>query len=223
MKNALHRSLTPLALVAALTLSACGGDEASFEDTPTQQSTAQEESDAAEDAAEDADTDAAEDPAEQADADSTEDDVTAQSAAAAGIDLTDLGEPIGTATIPAVISDDPDATMDFSLYELRRDGETVIATYSVLVHSDTTDARWIYEYLGAQSWFPFLVDPVNLNRHDVLGSAGQWVMTDSQGARFRPGQTLYAMAVFAAPPEDVTTMTAQIVEGAPALTEVPIQ
>lgn len=210
MKHALHRPLVPLALVAALTLSACAGEEASFEDAGTQQSIAAQAGDAGADDA-------------SGTADSPEDDVTAQSAAAAGIDLNDLGEPIGTATIPAIVSGDNDATMDITLHQLRRDGDTVVATYSFLVHADSEDPEWIYDYLGAESWRPFLIDTVNLNRHDVLGENGQWVMTGSQGAKFRPGQTYYAMAVFAAPPADVTTMTAQLVDGAPAVTEAPIQ
>lgn len=211
MKNTLHHSLAPLALVAALTLSACSGEEASFEDTATQPTTGSEDVVAEEAITEDGEA-------------TTEDDVTAQSAAAAGVDLTDLGEPVGTATIPAIVDADPDATMDITLHELRRAGDTVVGTYSFLVDSEDETPQRLYDYLGLQQWSPFLVDTVNLNRHDVLGPFTESrVMTQSTGSKFRPGQTFYAMAVFAAPPAEVTTMTAQLVDGAPAVTEVPIR
>lgn len=221
MKHALHRPLAPvtMALALALTLSACSQDEpAAFEDTATQavaDDTGGEES---------ADTDGEEE-SDASDAAPETDEVTEQSAAAAGIDLTDVGDPIATTTIPAVVSDDPDATMDVSLYSLERDGQTVIGTYSFHVSSDseTQEAEWIYAYLGDTSWTPHLIDTQNLARHDVLLQAGVRAMTAYQGAKFRPGQTFFAYAAFAAPPADVTTMTASLVDGGAPVREVPIQ
>lgn len=48
-------------------------------------------------------------------------------------------------------------------------------------------------------------------------------MTDYQGAKFRPGQTFYAYASFAAPPTDVTSITVSLTDGAPAAAQVPIR
>lgn len=226
MKNALHRPLLPLALAAALTLSACSdGESATFEQSATQaDDTAPETEAAGSDTAGSADTADAAGATSGAGGDA-EDDVTEQSAAAAGVDPAQLGEPIATVTVPAVVEDDPEASMDVHLYSLRRDGETVVALFSFTVSSEdgSDDARWIYHYLGDTSWRPFLVDTTNLTRHDVLGSSGTRAMTDYQGVKFRPGQTLYAFAAFAAPPEGVDTVTVNIDAGAPAVAEVPIQ
>lgn len=231
MKHALHRPLTPvtMALALALTLSACSQDEpAAFEDTATQ-AAADDDSAGAEEPA-DADTTEESDTAADAGSDGGDDaaetdEMTEQSAAAAGIDLAELGEPIATTTIPAVVSDDPDATLDVSLYSLVRDGQTVIGTYSFHVSSDSEaqEPEWIYDYLGSTSWTPHLIDTENLARHDVLLQDGVRAMTAYQGAKFRPGQTFFAYAAFAAPPAEVTTMTASLVDGGAPVREVPIQ
>lgn len=241
------RAVLPLAFAATLALSACGdGDAAEFE--PTQEAAADN---AAEDAAEDSgtgeDADAGAEPADAAPASEapqaaeaaqgadtaevTGDDapgdegISAESAAEAGIDPSQLGEPIGVATMPAVVEGDPEATMDVALYSLERDGNTVQATFSFHVNSEdgADDPRWIYHYLGSQGWRPFLIDTVNLTRHDVMGAGQTRAMTDYSGAQFRPGTTFYAYASFAAPPEDVTTMTVHVVDGAPAITDVEIR
>ncbi|GAA1706240.1 hypothetical protein [Brachybacterium phenoliresistens] len=151
----------------------------------------------------------------------SEDAVVDEDAAAAGVDLTALGEPVASAEVPAIVEGDPAATMTVSLHGLRREGGTLVATYSFTVHSETSEAEgWIYDYLGSQGWHPYAIDTVNLNKHEVLG--GGAAQTDYQGAKFRPGQTLYAYASFAAPPEDVTTMDVLLVEGAPLASGVPI-
>lgn len=157
------------------------------------------------------------------DSEGDEEAVVDEGAAAAGVDLTDLGEPVATAEIQAVVEGDDEATMTVSLYGLERQGETVVATYSFLVHSDSTEDRWIYHYLGNQAWEPYLIDSVNLNRHGVLGDYPELAMTDDQGAKFRPGQAFYAYASFAAPAEDVEIMDVMMVGGAPLVTEVPIR
>lgn len=231
MKHALRRPLVPLATTLALalsmslSLSACSQDEpAAFEETATQPSAAAEP--AAEDDVND-EAEATEDAGTTPAPATTDapDDVTAQSAAAAGVDLNSLGEPIATVSVPAQVEGDPDATMDVSLYSLTRDGETVIGAYSFHVRSDTgsDDARWVYDYLGGQAWHPHLVDTQNLTRHDVLRQGATFAMTDYQGVKFRPGQTLFAYAAFAAPPADVTTMTVSLLDGAQPVSEVPVR
>lgn len=214
MTHALHRPLAPLALSVALALSlaACSQDApAQFEDTATQQMSSPS-------------TEAAGATPTGSDAEDT-DDVTAQSAVAAGVDLASVGDPIATVSVPAQVEGDPEATMDISLYSLTRDGETVIGIYSFTVRSETgaDDAEWIYDYLGKQGWVPHLIDTQNLTRHDVLRQGATLAMTDYQGVQFRPGQTLFAYAAFAAPPADVTTMTVSLVDGAAAVPEVPVR
>lgn len=142
----------------------------------------------------------------------------------APMDLSELPAAIATAEVPATVDGDPDATLTVALHELRRDGERLVAQFSFRVESTKPDeAAWIYDYLGAQSWNPYLIDPVNLNKHTVPRNSTVEAQTNSQGAKFRPGQTLHAYAMFVVPPEDVTAMDVMLVEGAPLAVGVEIR
>ena len=151
--------------------------------------------------------------------------VESESANRAGIDLTALPPPIASGRLPARVSDDPDATMELTLYSLRRTGKVLTATFSFRVQSSGAGGTGtpILGYLGT-AWRPFLVDTANLKRHDVLTSGDDSAMTGSglAGQRFLPGQTLYAYAMFAAPPAGVTTMDVQLATGLPTAVGVPI-
>lgn len=156
------------------------------------------------------------------------DPVVDEDAQAAGVDLTDVGEPIASAEVPAAVEGDPEATMTVSLHGLTRQDETLVAVYSFRVEASeaaSTDPRWIYHYAADQGWNPYAVDTTNLNRHGVLSDSTGTIrsQTEYQGPKFRPGQTLYAYAMFAAPPEDVTTMDVLLIDGAPLATEVEIR
>lgn len=152
--------------------------------------------------------------------------VESESARAAGIDLTTLPAPIASGRLPARVSDDPDATIEIALYSLRRTGKVVTATFSFRVHSagDRAGEALLFGYLGGEIWTPYLVDTVNLRRHGVLTADDVAAQTSSnlRGQRFRPGQTLYAYAMFAAPPTDVTTVDVQLASGLPTAVGVPI-
>ena len=135
-----------------------------------------------------------------------------------------LPEAVATASVPATVEGDPDAALTVSLHELRRDGKRLIALVSFVVESAEEDeAYWLYDYLGDEIWSPYLIDPVNLTKHTVLRNGAEQAQTDSQGAEFRPGQTLHGYAMFAAPPEDVTAMDVMLVEGATPATGVEIR
>jgi len=203
MTSSLTRPLAPALLVAALALSACSGEEeAAFVES------------------------ASASPSQAPDASAETDAVTQESAAAAGVDLSDISNPIAAATAPAQVRGDPEATMDVRLLSLTRDGQTLIGIFSFTVNSELVDEETasLFGYLGNAFWTPYLVDATNLTRHDVLsGEGGVQTVTDSAGVRFSPGQTLFGYAAFAAPPEDITSVTVSLVDSAPAAVNVPIQ
>ena len=205
-----------LALSTVLTLSACSGDEpATFEPATQGSGTVQDTAD-----------DAADATAPGEGADDSQASVSQESAAAAGIDLNELGAPIATATVPAVVQGDADATIEVSLYSLKREGDVLFGTFSFTVTADgVQEPDWLYSYLGEHAWKPYLIDTTNLTRHDVLSDdiGVTRAQTDVQGNEFLPGQTLYAYAGFAVPPEDVSTVTVQLIDGAPAVTGIEIQ
>lgn len=103
------------------------------------------------------------------------------------MDLSELPAAIATAEVPATVDGDPDATLTVALHELRRDGERLVAQFSFRVESTKPDeAAWIYDYLGAQSWNPYLIDPVNLNKHTVPRNSTVEAQTNSQGRSSGP-------------------------------------
>lgn len=223
------RSAAPLALVAALTLTGCSqGEDATFDqDAQGQEQEQQAQGEQTQDQPAGGSTAGAGTDTTESEDTTDSGDVTADSAAAAGVDPAELGEPIATVTRPAEVEGDPDATMEVSLYSLERDGQALIGIFSFTVSSDATNAepKWLYRYLRDTSWNPHLIDTVNLTRHDVLSAGGaKLASTDSQGSTyFRPGQTLYAYAAFAPPPADVTTMTVQLVDGTVPVQGVPVR
>ena len=139
----------------------------------------------------------------------------------AGLDPNDLPDPIASHEVPAVVQGDPDATMTIDFFGLQRNGETVVGQFAFTVHADSDEPRWIYHYLGDSGWNPYVLDTQNLRKHSVIGETNSKAQTAYQGAKFAPGQTFYAFAVFAAP-EDADTVSVSIVEGAPLVTDVPV-
>lgn len=139
----------------------------------------------------------------------------------AGLDPNNLPDPIASEEVPATVEGDPDATMTVDFYGLERNGETLVGQFAFTVNADSDEPRWIYHYLGDSSWNPYLLDTQNLRKHSVIGDTNSRAQTAYQGAKFAPGQTFYAFAVFAAP-EDADSVSVSAVEGAPLVTDVQV-
>lgn len=194
MRSIRRTALSAAAAVLAVTLAACssGGDtDAEKTDGADSQETVQESggSDGA---------DSKGDPG---------------SAEAAGLDMNDLPDPIASQDVPATVEGDDDATMTVELFALKRQGETVIGQFGFTVNGNSTEEDDLYGYLGDASWSPFLVDSQNLRKHKVLEKFPQRAQTAYQSTNFKPGQTYYAFAVFAAPPPDVKEVEVSVVDG----------
>jgi len=152
-----------------------------------------------------------------------------QSAKDAGIDPSRLGDPVATARIPATAKDQQQlsapSTMTVDFFGLDRRGQTLVATFAFTPHSDSKEQFPLYGWLGHTAWAPYLIDSINLNKHLVLRDGDDEVKTGTGPASKGIGaeQTLYAYAVFSAPPEGVKTMDVAYVDGAPLATDVPIR
>jgi len=153
--------------------------------------------------------------------------VDEESAKEAGVDLTDLGAPLGTAKVPAAVEDDPEATMTVAFYGLKREGDVLVGTYSFTLESSASKilsekGSPLFRLLGETDWDPFLIDPVNLNKHSVLHGVHAGSAKTGRSVNLKAGMTYYAYAMFAAPPADVKEMSVALVDGAPVLTGVPV-
>lgn len=116
--------------------------------------------------------------------------------------------PIFTTEAPAIVKGDPNATVTASLHGLKREGETVTALYSFKLNTTVKEEQDFYYLNGSHRWTPFVIDTKNLRKHTPLATENnqQRAMTELIDVEIMPGQTAYAFATFAAPPEDVKTM-----------------
>lgn len=142
----------------------------------------------------------------------------------AGIDPANPPKPITSTSQPAVVKGDPKATLKIDLLGVKRQEKTVMVTVAFTVNatSNVAEERWLYHYLGNESWRPTLIDTKSLNLHKVVRAGVSHVQTDSQGPKFLPGQTMYAFALFAAPPNDVSSVDVVLNEGLLPIPAVPI-
>lgn len=145
------------------------------------------------------------------------------SAKAAGLDPANLPDPVHSGQLPASVDGDPDATMTVDFYGLTRDGQTVIAQFGLTVNSDADVSQDLWNYLGRTAWSPHLIDTQNLTKHTVLSNFPDTAQTGYQSVKFKPGQTFYTFAVFAAPPNDVQSVSVSPIDGAPLIRDVVIQ
>lgn len=204
-----RRSLRAAALTvaAALAVSACSGGEPAPPDGPT---TAVEQGATPEGTPAADETSAASDPEES------------KSAAEAGIDPATIGDPYATFEIGAGGLNDPDATLQIGVYPLQRDGKVVTLVARVTLDAPPEESAGLRVLFGGDAVRPVLVDTTNLRSHSVANAGSKQLTTDTLITRMSGGQTRYWHAVYAAPPEDITTMTV-LFDGVPAITEVPIQ
>jgi hypothetical protein len=148
----------------------------------------------------------------------------AGSAKAAGLDPSDLPDPVSSEKIPANVEGDPDATLTVRLLGLYRQGKTVTGQFSFTLNAkDGAETDDLYNYLGQQDWTPYFVDTTNLQKHAVLSDSTSDARTEIVGPDVSAGQTFYAYAVFAAPPEDVKKVDVAVVDGMSAVQGVTIQ
>lgn len=112
--------------------------------------------------------------------------------------------------------------MRVDLLSLQRRGELVVATFAFTPSSVDDTPAALYHWLGNTLWSPFLVDTVNLRRHDVIEGQQRRYQSAYLGGKFASGQTWYAFAAFAAPPPEVTEMDVAVIDGAPVVAGVPL-
>ena len=211
-----------LALAAALTLGACSGDASGEGDaSPTTQAAAETADNGGDADGPDADGTGA----DGADADAERDEEEAASAAEAGVEPRELGDPVATVETAGNMSDDADATLTYDVYPLQRDGDILTFAARVTLNSTSTQSANLASIMGVGSNFSIgvsLIDTENLRRHAVVRAGSDTLSSTPLTIRMSAGQSRYISGVFAAPPDDVTTMTV-VLDGIPAIANVPIR
>lgn len=239
MRSAATRSLTALALVGALGLGACSPDATFTSGEEERTTAAAAEPDETTDTGEE-DSEGTEPPetssttgeessdagdAQSPDA-SEEGGPTADTSHAPGLTAEEIGEPLVTRARPLK---QEGTELLVSLHSLERQGKTVTATYGFQLKSDAehgAEAESLYNLAG--TWYPYLVDTKNLRKHRVLRADGkdgdhQEAMPSVNDIDVSTDGITYVSAVFAAPPEDVETMTVHLIGGVADATEVELR
>ena len=123
--------------------------------------------------------------------------------------------PIFTTDRPVEVKEDPNATLTVNLHQLKREGETVTAYVSFTLNTTAKEAKDFFYLNGSLIWKPFLLDNVNLKKHTPLSTTNSqhYAMTPMEDVDLMPGQTVYAFATFAAPPQDVKQMDVSLMDG----------
>ena len=215
-----HRARAAAAvLAAALVLTGCSGDDTGGAGEPTAaEQTATDEA-GTDETVTDEPADAETDPAQATDPGE------AESAAEAGIEPHELGEPFASVDTAANMPDDPEATLTYDVFELQRDGDVVTFAARLTVNSDSTGSNNLASIMGVGSNFSIgvsLIDTVNMRRHAIVQAGSDRLSSTPLAMSMSGGQSRYISGIFAAPPEDVTTMTV-LIDGIPAIPNVPIR
>ncbi|MFC0358550.1 MULTISPECIES: hypothetical protein [Kytococcus] len=236
MRSAATRSLTALALVGALGLGACSPDATFTSGEEERTTAAAAEPDETTDTGEE-DSEGTEPPetssttgeessdagdAQSPDA-SEEGGPTANTSHAPGLTAEEIGEPLVTRARPL---EQEGSELLVSLHSLERQGKTVTATYGFQLKSDAehgAEAESLYNLAG--TWYPYLVDTKNLRKHRVLQDEhnNQQAMPSVNDIDVSTDGITYVSVVFAAPPEDVETMTVHLMGGVADATEVELR
>lgn len=135
--------------------------------------------------------------------------------AGGGQDKANYPAPVFTTERPVEVKEDPNATLTVNLHQLKREGETVTAYVSFTLNTTAKEAKGFFYLNGSSRWRPFLLDNVNLKKHTPLSTTNSqhYAMTPMEDVDLMPGQTTYAFATFAAPPQDVKNMDVNLLDG----------
>ncbi|MBX6765600.1 MAG: hypothetical protein IRY90_00315 [Actinomadura rubrobrunea] len=146
---------------------------------------------------------------------------TPKSTASAGVDV---NKTVAKATFPSPLADG--ATVDVKIHGLHRTGKLAVLTVSMTPHVpgevDDDDIS-PYDINGGRGIYPYLVDTVNLKRHVLLKDAEDKELgSDDVFTDGRNNTPMYLRYIFAAPPENVSTMDVYLGEW-PPFRNVPLE
>lgn len=216
MRPTRRQAAVALTMLAAVSLTACGGGEAQFEegtqDAPSE--AAPEEAGASDGGGQEGSSEAS---GQDADAE--------QDSAGEVIDPDDAVSTI-TYTLP---TDEIEGTMTVGFHHLRLRGNTMelLLTYTPEFTTRETHTLWELHGRNHSNVAPALFDREHLKRYDILRTSGTWdgkTVWNSKQAEHElaSGDTQAYWANFAAPEDDIEALNIAI-PGAPEFEDVPIE
>ncbi|MCT1605881.1 hypothetical protein M3B43_00820 [Nesterenkonia massiliensis] len=221
--RAARRTTTLAALAAGLVfMTACAPEgEAEFAEAsgPAGESEPASAEPAEETAAESGETHEPEPTAEETDPAAEDDSADSADAAAMPLDPQDAIE-----TISYEVPGDSNTTVEVGLHSLRVEGEVMLLELTFTGEFYGQDTSNIYQMFGGHAVYPELNDRENLKQYTVIGSgSSRWsTPATNSGFHYESGQTAPYWAYYAAPVDDIETITVSVIPGAIEFEDVEI-
>lgn len=138
--------------------------------------------------------------------------------AEAGIDPSNPPEAIARTTLPINGQNGIDSTL-VEIVGMRHTESVLIVTFRFTADgaASSSEEASIFEALGSQSLFPYLIDYENLKRYGAVPG----LLSDITAIRAPLGEPMYAQAAFAYP-ENAETVDVLINTSTPAIEKVPV-
>lgn len=224
----LCQAVTALAAVTVLTLTACAPDEdsAEFEDPEQVTQTQEDDEETVTDEPEDADD--AEDEAAaagNADEDSAAEDESNEQTEGASSSTGPLNPEDAIETITHEVPGDSSTSVEVGFHGLRVEGEVMLLELSFTGEFYGSQPMNVYSMLGGTAIYPELNDRQNLKQYTVIGSGhNRWSTPATNSAsHYESGQTAPYWAYYAAPVDDIETITVSVIPGSVEFEDVEIE
>ena len=120
----------------------------------------------------------------------------------------------------------PNNEVTWGVLSLRVEGEVMTLRLAVTPQFGTrsaSEAVTLYDTMQRTTFLPVLVDMENLKEYSVITDLPHYWRSDPVGTQAVNGQTMLAWAVFAAPEDDIDTITVRIADWWPPFVDVPIE
>lgn len=127
-----------------------------------------------------------------------------------------------TVTLPT----SPEDEVTWGVLSLRVQGQTMTLRMAVTPRFGTVAADGVvslFDCLQRSAFRPVLVDLDNLKEYSVIGSAPSRWSSDAASSRVRNGHPMFVWAVYAAPEDDIDTITLRVADWWPPIVDVPIE
>lgn len=127
-----------------------------------------------------------------------------------------------TVTLPT----SPQDEVTWGVLSLRVQGQTMTLRMAVTPRFGTVGADGVvslFDCLQRSAFRPVLVDLDNLKEYSVIGSAPSRWSSDAASSRVRNGHPMFVWAVYAAPEDDIDTITLRVADWWPPIVDVPIE
>ena len=142
-----------------------------------------------------------------------------------GARVEEFGPDDAVAELTVTLPTSPEDEVTWGVLPLRVEGEVMTLRLAVTPNFGSVGENAsisLYDCMQRASFAPVLVDLEHLKEYSVIRDTGLPWVSDPVYTKAVNGQTMLAWAVYAAPQDDINTITVRIADWWPAVLDVPI-